>query len=164
MTAANKQLIIYSQKPFQILLLSTGESLCNIVPVHYIINCLHIIWPHIFVLQVVRMLPYINSKQGHKSCEERFIIKAMLNIVYRIIYDEYTIHIETFAILVCQIKQTQSLNRATFRNQMCDQWHRVSQKSLHAWQLLNKNYVPNIQKLNVYLSVKGQLRCENLCW
>jgi len=46
-----------------------NKSFSNILPVHHFPDGLHIFRSHIFVLQVVRMLPHINAKEGNKPWE-----------------------------------------------------------------------------------------------
>lgn len=46
-------------------LLGSIKPCCNILPICNFPYCIYIIWPHIFILQVVCMFPHINSKEGY---------------------------------------------------------------------------------------------------
>lgn len=49
------------------LLFGSLETLAHILPVDDIPDSLNIIRPHIFILKVVGMLPYINTKEGDET-------------------------------------------------------------------------------------------------
>ena len=56
--------------------LSFNKSFLDRLPVHNVKDCIHIIWSHIPVINIVSVFPHINSKKRNKasSCLERILI------------------------------------------------------------------------------------------
>lgn len=52
---------------YYILLFGSLETLAHVLPVNDIPDSLNVVRPHIFVLQVVGMLPYIDTEEGDET-------------------------------------------------------------------------------------------------
>lgn len=50
-----------------ILLFGNLKTLSHVLPADYIPDSLNIVWPHIFVLKIVSMLPYINTEERDET-------------------------------------------------------------------------------------------------
>lgn len=52
-----------------VLLLGSLETFAHILPVDHVPDGLDIVWPHIFVLEIVGVFPHIDAKERDETCE-----------------------------------------------------------------------------------------------